>query len=72
MLEGLGSQLELGGVAGKFYKNGFLNQDIPFYKSGKINKDKFYNLKINPSNFHSSYFTEIIQESSAQMKERVL
>lgn len=72
MLEQFGYQLELGGGAGELYKNGFLNQDFPFYNIGGINKNRFYKLKINPLNLDFKHFTETIRKSCLLMQERVL
>lgn len=72
MLEELGVKLEIGGVSGELYKNSFLNQDFPFYNRGNINKEKFYNMKVNPENFNEVFFTDNIKNSKKTMKERVL
>uniref|UniRef100_UPI00261C2FAD hypothetical protein n=1 Tax=Clostridium sp. TaxID=1506 RepID=UPI00261C2FAD len=72
MLEKSGSELEFGGAAGEFYKNGFINQDFPFYNIGKVNKNKFYKLKINPSNWGKEYLTDNIIEQKEQMKNKII
>lgn len=72
MLQKLGFQLELGGVGGEFYKNSFINQDFPFYNVGKINKKKFYKLKMNPNNWGRKYLTEDIMKYEQQMETNII
>ena len=72
MLEKLGVELELGGVAGELYKNSFLNQDFPFYTFGGVDRDKFYRMKINPEYLDLNIFTDKIKNAQSSMKTRVL
>ncbi len=72
MLEQMDIDLELGGVAGELYKNSFINQDFPFYNSGKVNQDKFYKMKINPSCFNQKFFTDMFIHKQQEMKNKVI
>jgi hypothetical protein len=72
MLVKIGTDIEVGGVAGELYKNSFLNQDFPFYMCKRFNKNKFYNVKMNPEKLEKSLFTREINNAQNIMKERIL
>ncbi len=72
MVKELDLDLEIGGAGGELYKNGFLNQELPFFNSKKINKNKFYRMKLNPSQFDSEYLSKEMFEQQCALKERII
>lgn len=71
-LKGEKADLDINGAGGEFYKNSYLNQDFPFYFGKKINLERFYKLKINPTKLKEELFTSKIKISLKEMKKRVL
>lgn len=63
--------IDCGGVAGEMYKNGFINQDFPFY-FGKPDWKKFYKFKISGYDFPTDICGEELKKQFSEIETYVL